>query len=55
MPEVSSDEDWDDWQVRVEYGEDPENLRSMLDQMIRTFAPKALRQTLNNDFVEPLK
>lgn len=31
LPEVSSDEDLEDWEVRVEYGEDPENLRSMLD------------------------
>ena len=31
LPEVSSDEDSEDWEVRVEYGEDPENLRSMLD------------------------
>lgn len=31
MPEISNDEEWIDWEVRVEYGEDPDNLRSMLD------------------------
>ena len=31
MPEVSSDEEWTDWETRVEYGEDKDNLRSMLD------------------------
>ena len=31
MPEVSNDDEWDEWEVRVEYGEDPDNLRSMLD------------------------
>ena len=31
LPEVSSDEDWEDWEVRVEFGEDPDNLRSMLE------------------------
>ena len=52
MPEVSSDEEWADWETRVEYGEDKDNLRSMLDQLIRTFAPKALKQAINTDFAE---
>ena len=55
MPEVSSDEEWTDWETRVEYGEDKDNLRSMLDQMIRTFAPKALKEAINTDFAEQLK
>lgn len=55
LPEVSNDDEWDEWEVRVEYGEDPDNLRSMLDQMVRTLAPKALKQAINTEFVEPLK
>ena len=55
LPEVSNDDEWAEWEVRVEYGEDKDNLRSMLDQMIRTIAPKALKQAVNADFVEPLK
>ena len=55
MPEICNDDDWDEWEVRVEYGEDPDNLRAMLDQMVRTFAPQALKLAINNDFVGPLK
>lgn len=43
MPEVSNDDDWEDWECRVEYGEDPNHLRDCLDQLIRSFAPKALK------------
>jgi len=43
LPEVSNDSEWDEWEVRTEYGEDEQNLRSMLDQMVRTFAAKALK------------
>lgn len=43
LPEVCNDDEWDEWEVRVEYGEDPDNLRAMLDQMIRNLAPKALK------------
>ena len=52
LPEVSSDEEWADWEVRVEYGEDPDDLRSMFDQLIRTFAAKALKQAINTGYVE---
>ena len=31
MPEVANDDDWDEWVVNVEYGDDPDNMRSMLD------------------------
>ena len=55
LPEISSDDDWQEWEVRVEYGEDPNNLRDMLDQMIRSFAPKALKQAINTEYVEELK
>ena len=46
LPEVSCDEDVNDWEVRVEYGEDPDNLRQCLDQLVRSFAPKALRMKI---------
>jgi len=55
LPEVSNDDEWEEWECRVEYGEDPDNLRQCLDQLIRTFAPKALKQCINTEFVEPLK
>ena len=31
IPEMSQDDEWEEWEVRVEYGDDPDNLRSMLD------------------------
>ena len=43
LPDVCNDDEIDDWEVRNEYGEDEQNLRSMLDQMVRSFAPKALK------------
>ena len=55
MPEVSSDDEWADWEVRIEYGEDPDNLRSCLDQLVRTFAPKAIKQAIDTDYVAKLK
>lgn len=55
LPEVSSDDEWTEWEVRVQYGEDPDDLRSMFDQLIRTFAAKALKQSINTEYVEQLK
>ena len=55
LPEISNDDEWQEWEVRVEYGEDPNNLRDMLDQMIRSFAPKALKQAINTEYVTELK
>ena len=55
LPEVSQDDEWEEWECRVEYGDDPHNLRECLDQLIRSFAPKALKQRINTDFVEQLK
>ena len=43
LPDMSNDDEWNDWEVRVEFGEDADNLRSMLEQMVRTIAPKALK------------
>lgn len=31
LPEVSSDDEWNEWEVRVEFGEDADNLRAMLE------------------------
>jgi len=55
LPEVSSDDEWTEWEVRVQFGEDPDNLLSMFEQLIRTFAAKALKQTINTEYVEQLK
>ena len=55
MPEVSNEDSWDEWEVRAEWGEDPDNLREMLEQMVRTLAPRALKQKINDEFVGPLK
>ena len=55
LPEVANDTEWEDWECRVEYGEDPDNLRQCLDQLIRTFAPKALKKCIITEFVEQIK
>lgn len=55
LPEVSNESDWEEWEVRTEFGEDEQNLRTMLDQMVRTLAAKALKQAINTDFVEAIK
>lgn len=31
LPEVANDEEWEDWECRTEYGDDPNNLRDCLD------------------------
>ena len=55
LPDMSNDDEWNDWEVRVEFGEDADNLRSMLEQMVRTIAPKALKQAIDTQFVQELK
>ena len=55
LPEISNDDEWDEWEVRTEFGEDENNLRSMLEQMVRSFAPKALKQAIDTGFVQELK
>lgn len=52
LPEVSSEDEWGEWEVRVEFGEDADDLRAMLEQMIRTLAPRALKQKINEEFVD---
>lgn len=54
-PEISSEESWDSWECRVVYLEDKQQLRGMLDQMIRNLAPKELKKAINEKFVEELK
>lgn len=54
LPEVSNDDEWDEWEVRVEYGEETKNLRGMLDSKVKNSAGNALKQAINRDFVQPL-
>ena len=44
MPEVSSDDPWKDWEVRVVVMKDDDNLQSAMNQAIRTLAPEALKK-----------
>lgn len=54
-PEISNDEPFENWECRVVYLEDKDQLRAMLDQMIRNFAPKMLKKQIQEQFVEELK
>lgn len=31
LPEVANEDEWDEWEVRTEFGEDADNLREMLE------------------------
>lgn len=53
-PEISNEEPFDSWECRVVYLEDKDQLRGMLDQMIRNFAPKDLKKAINEKFVQEL-
>ena len=55
LPEICSEESYESWECRVVYLEDKDQLRAMLDQMIRNLAPKELKKTINEKFVEELK
>lgn len=55
LPEFSSDEDVSDWEVRPTIEEDKDGLSSVLNQLLRLFAPEALRKKIVDNFVEPLK
>ena len=55
FPEINSEEGFDSWECRTVYLEDKDQLRGMLDQMIRNLAPKELKKTVNEKFVEELK
>jgi hypothetical protein len=48
LPEVSNDidDDGEDYEVRVTFGEDKNNLKSRFDNLIRKDAPKDLRKTI---------
>lgn len=55
LPEICSEEGSDSWECRVVYLEDKDQLRGMLDQMIRNLAPKELKKAINDKFVDELK
>ena len=55
LPEVSNEDEWDEWECRVSILEDKDSLASCLNQMFRNFAPKALKKAIQDDFVEELK
>ena len=52
LPEVSNEDAWKEWEVRVTYTSDDDDLKSALDQMVRAFAPEALKKKIQEDFVE---
>jgi activator of HSP90 ATPase len=53
LPEVSNEED--EWEVRVSVQKDTEGYYEVLKQMIRTLAPKDLKDQIRNDFVKELE
>ena len=57
LPEISNDidDDGEDYEVRVTFGEDKSNLKSRFESMIRKDAPKDLRKTIKEQFVNELK
>ena len=55
IPEICNDDEWSEWEVRLEYTEDKESMRSFADQLLRSFAPKALKQAIQEQFVEEIK
>lgn len=54
LPEVSNEESMDNWEIRVQYQQDEQNLKACLDQFIKGFATKALREAIQKEFVEEL-
>ena len=54
MPEVSNEDEWADWEIRVSYGQDSENLKEVLAQMIKGMACKQLKKEIQEKFVEEL-
>ena len=55
MPEISNEDTMDSWEVRVQYESDSSNLKACLDQFIKGFATKALKETIQKEFVEELQ
>ena len=53
LPEVSNEED--DWECRVQMGHDEDGIQSMLNQLIRSFVPKDLKEKIRKDFVQELE
>lgn len=52
LPEVSNEED--EWEVRISLGEDKQSMFKMLEQLVRSFAPKELKAAIRRDFVDEL-
>lgn len=46
LPEISNEESMNNWEVRVQYQQDDQNLKACLDQFIKGFAPKALKESI---------
>jgi hypothetical protein len=55
LPEVCNDTEWTDWEVRVSYLEDADSIQAFADQLIRSFAAKDLKKTIQEQFVDELK
>ena len=55
MPDFSSDDDIDGWEVRTTFIEDKNDMRQFAEQVVRSLAPKQLKQTLKTEFVDELK
>lgn len=54
MPEISNEEAVDDWEIRVSYTKDTDNLKAILGQMISGMATKELRKEIKEKFVDEL-
>lgn len=57
LPDMANDveEDGEEWEVRTSFTEDKNNLRSRVDNIVRKEAPKDLRKTIKEKFVNELK
>jgi len=53
LPEISNEED--QWELRTSVTKDSESIMKVLDQMVRTLAPKALKDAIRADFVSELE
>lgn len=55
MPEVCNDTEWEDWEIRTGIHEDNDKIMQFAEQMVRAFATKDLKQTIQDKFVNELK
>jgi len=54
FPELSNEEA-DNWECRVTMGHDEEGIQKMLEQLIRSFVPKDLKDKIKKEFVQELE